>query len=247
MFYEQKRPGGGTLTAIGIVATILVHGGIIALVFIGRAHASGNFDRVSSVGQFVDVQAVKFGKPRDLSFLPHKEAPQSKKAAPKIALSTNDKALPKPPKSDDPKDKTPDVDPLKRIDISKLQTQDETAPAHTEEGEGDPNGLRGGSSTVGHGPVYLQHLSAAVANAWNVPTTITDDQLASLAAQACIKMDATGKITEFHLEKTSHNEQFDATLLAALGSIKQFDPPSSDVRDALITDGICLNFKKTTR
>jgi colicin import membrane protein/protein TonB len=191
----------------------------------------------------VDVQAVKFGKPRDLSFLPHKELVQLNKGPkPKLALTENANALPKPPKPDD---KKPDEeDPLKRTHAELFKNATDQEQKGTVE-EGDPNGLKGGTATVGKGPVYYQHLQAAVQNAWVVPTTIAEDRLTRLKATACIKIAADGKIVERALRSSSGDDRFDATLMQAIDSIQQFEPPTADVKDTVTSDGVCMNFAKS--
>lgn len=226
----------------GLAATCLIHGAIVAMVLVGRARAS----RAPSgpvLGQVIEVQAVKFGKPRDTKFLPHKQAPPPPREPEVVKLTQNDQAKPSPKPPEPPKE-LPRLDPLLKTrarQFENLADPDNTGSAVE---EGDPEGLRGGTATEGKGPIYLQHLVARVQNAWVVPTTISDEQLARLKAQACMKIDATGKIGNLAISASSGNATFDSTLLTALGSIGQFDPPSDDLKDVLGKQGICLNFKK---
>lgn len=238
-----RESGRSVLFVGGLVATALVHVGIlIAAVLAGRS-AAGQEPTGPRFGTVVEVQAVKFGKPRDMSFLPHKEAPPTPRERPKLQLSNNAQALPHL-KPDEKDDRPITDDPLKRTHADQFKNLADPSNTGTAEEEGDPNGLRGGTATVGKGPIYLQHLVAAIQNAWVVPTTINDAQLAKLTAQACIKIDASGKILEYKLSQPSGNDRFDSTLLAALSSIPQFEPPTPDVKDIVTGDGVCLNFKK---
>lgn len=241
-FGRERQPGGKALFLLGLASTLAVHGAIAGLILFGRAHAAQRV-LADPLGHFVDVQAVKFGKPRDLSFLPHKEAPQASRGPkPKLELTDQDQALPRI-KTDDPK---VDVeDPLKRTHSQLFKAVLDDTAGRTDEGEGDPNGVRGGTATVGRGPIYYQHLQAAVQNAWVVPTTISEDQLARLKAQACIRIDDDGRITDFRIVEPSSDERFDATLLAALRSIERFEPPTADVRAVVTGAGVCMNFAKT--
>lgn len=189
--YEGSvQRGSGANWGIGLVITLLLHGGIIGGVLIVQHMdaSAGHAPLIPVDGQVVDVQAVKFGKPRDLSFLPHKEAViHSKGPKPKLALTENEKAL---PHLKDPNDKTPQIDdPLKTEHSKMFENVDEPEQPGVQE-EGDPNGVKGGNALVGKGPVYLQHLVAAVQNVWTVPTTISDEKLAKLKAMACITIDA---------------------------------------------------------
>jgi hypothetical protein len=241
--YGEERRKSGPLVAIGLLSTVALHGAIVATVWLGRARADAGRVAQFTQGQVVDVQAVKFGKPRDMSFLPHKEMVNVNKGPkPKLALTENDRALPRMK----PDEKAPDVDdPLKRT--HRFDTAPDQPEQKGVEEEGDPNGVRGGNATVGKGPVYLQHLQAAVQNAWVVPTTIKDDELAHLEATACMKIDmATGKLGEMGVSKPSRNERFDATLIDALGKVKDgwSEPPTDDVKRLLAAgDGaICMRF-----
>jgi TonB family protein len=238
MSSDPSRPQ--FLIAAGLGATIVLHGALLVAVLHGRAHA-GRVAAPQQFGQVVDVQAVKFGKPRDMSFLPHKEAPPTPKPRPKLALTENEHALPKLKDPNEP-DK-PVEDPLKHVHQFDNPAADPSNTGSAVE-EGDEHGLKGGTATVGKGPIYLQHLVAAIQNAWIVPTSFTDAQLARLKAQAFIKIDADGKITEFRIQIGSGNDRFDATLLDALASIKQFEPPTPDVKDIVTGDGVLLNFQK---
>ena len=246
MFYEQARPGGSALATAGFIATVIVHVAVAAGILGTRSCGPSTKDiEASSKGEFVDVQAVKFGKPRDLSFLPHKAPPKVDAPKPTIKLSDNAAALPRPPDEKKPDKKDETLDKLKSL-ADKLKTTDDSSTGSKEiTEEGDPNGLKGGSSTVGRGPIYYQHLVAAVQNAWSIPTIISDDELSHLKAKGCIKIDALGHITSFSLDKPSGNERFDATLLEAFQSIKDFEAPPSDLRAQLADAGVCMNFSKT--
>ncbi len=245
MLYGDTEHGErGSLWAVGLGATIVLHAGIIAAVVVGAKQArEKRVDDRFTLGQVVDVQAVKFGKPRDLSFLPHKQAVVLDKGPkPQIKLTENAQAL---PHLKDPNEKPPDVDdPLKRTHAEQFKNMTDQPEQAGAEDEGDPNGVRGGTAAVGKGPVYYQHLLAAVQNVWSVPTTIRDTDLAKLKAMACFKIDPAGKITEVGIKKSSGSDLYDSTLLDALGKVKDSwnEPPTPDVKDAVTSDGVCMNF-----
>jgi len=239
----------GLLIAVGLCATLLLHGALLAVVFVGRANA-GRVARPQEFGQVVEVQAVKFGSPRDLRFLPHKEAPPPPRPAPKLALTDNARALPalKAPEELP----HPPEDPLTRVHRfdDPAASRDNTGSAVE---EGDRNGLRGGTATVGKGPLYLQHLVAAVQNAWVIPNSFSDAQLVRLKAQACVRIDGTGRVVEFHLSAPSGNERYDSTLLDALATLEKLEPPTDEpispggptVKQVVTDQGVCLSFQKT--
>ncbi len=67
----SRRRSSGGLPLLGLIVTIAIHAGVFGAMWLARAHAST--DKAPILGNFVDAQLVKFGKPRDMTFLPHKE------------------------------------------------------------------------------------------------------------------------------------------------------------------------------
>lgn len=238
-----QRSGSNRLFAGGLAATCLIHGAIVALVLVARARA-GQVSAGPVLGQVIEVEAVKFGKPRDTKFLPHKKAPPPPQEPKVVKLTDDEQAKPAPKPPPEPPKELPRLDPLLQTHARQFEHLADPENTGSAVEEGDPEGLRGGTATEGKGPIYLQHLVARVQNAWVVPTTISDEQLAKLKAQACMKIDATGKIGNLTISASSGNATFDSTLLTALGSIGRFEPPSDDLKETLANEGICLNFKK---
>jgi|SRR5579883_1606959 len=239
---EARRPGSRVLVLGAFTLTVLVHGGILVAAWISNAHAGA--PPLAQMGPVIEVQAVRFGKPRDMSFLPHKAAAPKRQPTPKIALTNNEKALPKLKDPNKPEEKTQD-DLLKKThenlfkDLPDDENENNTGSVAP---EGDPNGVKGGSATQGKGPIYLQHLVAAVQNAWEVPTTIPDEQLKKLVGIVYFKIDESGNVSDLKLQQSSGNPSFDSTLLAAFASIKKFDPPDAEVR-SMLAEGVALRFK----
>jgi hypothetical protein len=240
---KADRAGSRTLATAAFVVTLALHGALVGGLWYGHARA----DKLAvhePIGQFVEVQAVRFGKPRDLSFLPHKEAPPVRRAK-ELRLSSGEHSA---PKKEEEKEKEKEQDLLARTHTRMFEMQndshdeDATGSAAT---EGDPHGQVGGSATVGKGPIYYQHLQAAVQNLWVVPTTIPDRELAGLRAVACIRIDESGKIVHKEMRTPSGNARFDATLLDALNQLDKFEPPTPDVKDDVTGEGICMSFAKT--
>ncbi len=54
-------------------------------------------------------------------------------------------------------------------------------------------------------------------------------------------IDSSGKIVDPKLKTSSGDDGFDSTLLNALGSIKDFEAPTPDVKE-LVANGVCMNF-----
>src|SRR6202000_2193718 len=100
---------------------------------------------------FVDASLVRFGKPRDLSFLPHKQGViKNKGPAPEIKVAKDMNQLPRLER-----DKKPDeIDPLKKTHAEQFkQLQDE--PEGVDNNEGQLTGSRAGNATEAKGDPYI--------------------------------------------------------------------------------------------
>src|SRR4051812_45916369 len=113
VLYEERRPGANLLFFGGMAATLFIHGVLLVVVIVNKTLQKVEV-QPPFFGRVVDVQAVKFGKPRDLSFLPHKEAPPPPRQKPKLALTENEHALPHLKTPDEKDDRPVDDDPLRR-------------------------------------------------------------------------------------------------------------------------------------
>jgi hypothetical protein len=203
------------LAAIGI--TVGLHLGVLGFMFAARA-AGMRDHAILGKQAFVDAQLVRFGHPRDLSFLPHKQGHvKDKPAEIKIARDLN--ALPRL----DDKKKPEDVDPLKKTHAEVFKNLDDTEGVETN--EGSLTGSRAGTATEAKGDPYILRLVDVIGSAWTVPTTIKDAELASLTADVCLTISESGALTSYKIVHGSGNSQFDSSLEATLATVKHLDPP----------------------
>jgi len=229
----------GAMPFVGLLATIGVHAAVIGAALFARAHASEGKPPV--LGAFVDAQLVKFGKPRDMSFLPHKDGVVKntvQKTDIKIARDANAAIVTQ-------KDEKADIDPLKktRAELFKQLNDDERPPAVEETG-GSLQGSRAGTATEAKGDPYILELIDKIGSAWTVPTTIREDQLKDLSADVCLTIDISGALTKFDFVRKSGNSQFDSSLEATLGTMKALSPPPDRFRSAAARGRLCPTFQK---
>lgn len=237
----------------GIAVTAGLHAVLVGALW-WSGHAAASKGAALSPGVFVDAQLVRFGKPRDLKFLPHKEGPQKVVAAPdalKVARSDDAKPVtekkPEPPKPDE-------IDPLKktRAELFKQMTDDDRPFAVAPEvGVGSPTGSLAGTATEAKGDPYILSLMDQIGSAWSVPTTIKDEELTSLSASMCLTIDENGKLVKFafYVDKEgkthrSGNSQFDSSLAAALGAIGTLPPPPPKWASLAARGLLCPEFVK---
>lgn len=234
---EHTEHRVGALPVLGILVTIGVHVGVLGGMWL--LHHGGGGDKPPPLGAFVDAQLVKFGKPRDMSFLPHKEGSVKKtveKAEIKIAKDANAPVTPKEEKAD--------VDPLKKTHAEVFKQLEDDRPAAVEEVGGSLQGSRAGTATEAKGDPYILSLIDKIGSAWTVPTTIKDSDLKDLSADVCLTIDASGALTRFEFIRKSGNSQFDSSLEATLGSMKQLPPPPERFRAAAARGRLCPTFSK---
>jgi hypothetical protein len=187
---------------------------------------------------FVDVKLLRFGKKRDTSFLPHVDA------APRVADADKIKVTDNP---DRPKDrpKEPKRDLSKLFDsVKNLRTDEDDRATKESAEEGDPHGVRGGTSAEAVGDPYIIELVSAIVERWTVPTMLTPGELSKLEASACLKIDDSGKLVEFRVERSSGNSLFDGSLLATLGTIRELPKPRGPFARAAHNGKLCPTFAK---
>lgn len=205
------------LRTYAIVFTVALHALVLGGAFIARM-LSFHHTTIAKES-YVDAQLVRFGKPRDLSFLPHKEG-HVKDKPPEIKVAKDMNALPHLEKKDEPKD----VDPLKKTHAEQFKQMDDQEGVQPSN-EGSLTGSRAGTASEAKGDPYILQLVDQIGSAWSVPTTLSDAQLAKLTAVACLTISESGSLTSYKIVQPSGNSQFDSSLDAALSTTKKLPPP----------------------
>jgi TonB C terminal len=230
---ERRDP----LRLTAIIITFVLHAGIFGGAWIARV--VGNRQPPALKDNFVDAQLVRFGKPRDLSFLPHKQG-RVKDKPPEIKVAKDINALPKPPEE---KNKA-DVDPLKKTHAEVFKQMNEDNEGVEATNEGALPGSRAGTATEAKGDPYILSLIDQIGTAWTVPTTLKDAELANLSADVCLTIADSGALTNYNFVRKSGNSQFDSSLDATLSTIKKLPPPPDRWRNAASRGRLCPTFSK---
>ncbi len=219
----------------GLGLALLINGGGMGALYYLSRHAAPSTRAQNEV--YVDVKLMRFGKKRDLSFLPHKEATQAPDKN-KIKVTDNpDKPIPKDKPKEPPKPNLTKLDEA----LKNLKVEDDQRGAME---EGDPNGVRGGTAAEASGDPYIQAIVAAVVSRWTVPTMLSPGELSRLQAAACLKIDDDGRLIEFRITEPSGNSLFDGSLLSTLGSIKELPKPRGPFARAARAGKLCPFFAK---
>ena len=213
---ERRDP---TRAVLGLLVTVGIHVGVFGAMWVMRTRAEAKPQLGPSV--FIDAQLVKFGKPRDLRFLPHKQG-KVKPPPDAIKIAKSDKAL---PRLDDKKDPPKETDPLKKTHAELFKDLPDQPEGFQEANEGQLNGSRAGTATEAKGDPYILSLIDRIGSSWTVPTTIKDAELAKLSALVCLDIADDGTLRGYKFTQKSGNSQFDSSLDAALSTIKSVPAP----------------------
>jgi hypothetical protein len=220
-----------------IIITVVLHAGVLGGAWIARALSFHHEPLMKE--SFVDAQLVRFGKPRDLSFLPHKEG-HVKDKPPEIKVAKDINALPHIEDKKDPKD----IDPLKKTHAEQFkQMQDDTEGVQPSN-EGSLTGSRAGTAAEAKGDPYILALIDQIGTAWTVPTTLKDTELANLSADVCLTIADSGALSSYTFMRKSGNSQFDSSLDATLSMIKKLPAPPEKWRSAASRGRLCPSFSK---
>jgi hypothetical protein len=188
----------------------------------------------------VDAQLVKFGRPRDLKFLPHKQG-TVKDAPPdgiKVAKDMN------APITKNEKENKAEIDPLKKTHAEMFKNLKDDREGFDDPGVGSPTGSKAGTATEAKGDPYILSLIDAIGTAWNVPTTIKDAELRDLYADYCLTINEAGVLTGFTALEKSKNSQFNSSLEATLATIKKLPPPPDKWKSVAGRGKLCPRFSK---
>lgn len=86
---------------------------------------------------------------------------------------------------------------------------------------------------------YLQTIDGSVKAHWNLPGFLSN---ANLSARARLYIDARGQVLKRTITQSSHNDIYDARVLAAIDAASPLPPPPSSLTSILEVDGIELEF-----
>lgn len=222
----------------GLCLVLLINGGGLLSLWWTSHH--GQAKEHKTVEVFVEAKLMRFGKKRDLSFLPHVQSQPKVAEKPKALKLAQDPD--KPTKKEEPKK----IEDLSRLAdrIKNLRTDDDDRVKQQNLEEGDPLGARGGTATDASGDPFIREIMAAILERWTVPTMLTPGELAKLQADACLTINDEGKLTSFRIKKPSGNSLFDGSLLSTLGSMTQMPKPHGPFAKAARAGVLCPTFAK---
>lgn len=168
------------------------------------------------------------------------------KAAPKPAPKPVPKAAPKPARRQAAKRPPKPATPPASHSLSSVFDRLRAAGTDTEEPEGDPEGdARGEVSEAGLaviGSVYATKLDQSIRKCYFIEG-IDPSRIAGRATVVWVRVNQTGLIVDFRIEKPSGVEAMDRSVLKAIQACSQGPRPPKELRRRVYDDGIEFEFK----
>lgn len=226
------------LAIVGLIGTILLHGGAVVGVLLYRRALLAE-EKPPPIGSYVVAKLVRLGKPRDPNKLPNKEIPQrATRKEEGIDLSADVSDAPARKRDRD----------LRKVDVSDklrnaLDKAELLAQAQQEiEGEGSPDGVAGGTArTAQEGDPYMTKLADMWIRTWSLPAVIPADEARRLYVLVVLRIDANGVIQfPLQFDRRSGNALFDNSIIAAWKQIKQIPKPPPDRFASILANGLPL-------
>jgi outer membrane biosynthesis protein TonB len=237
--------GSRNLQLGGLVVTVLLHAGLVALV-LSHLGGSAPADAAARFDSAVTIEAsLAFKEVKPQSRQPQKQrkvvAPPPE--APKIDTDPVVPAEPEKPEEKlkpRPKPRPKDVDIDETLDDHRIPDEDFSSTGVDEVPKaGSADGSKWGTEVDAKGHPYAAELKGRIYSVWTVPSLETGNG----EAHGCVKLDESGKIVDRQVKKKSGNANLDRSVELALKQAPDMDKPVPDELRSLITvKGICFRF-----
>lgn len=259
----RARPTDPIHMVVGGAVALLMHGMLVVVVVIGTYWGQQNIeDEIEpKMLKFDDVQLLALGEEKPDDALPRLPNPEPAVQPPEeVNLAQPDEPvvdLEKPKEEKVKEDK--DAREKKMLDaLSALHNPNR--PTNDETPEGGAEGVMGG--TVSDAALanlmgtYQAKLLAEIAKVWQIPSTLSDEEIAKLAGQVAVyvRLSDEGYVVSYNFERSSPNDQFNGSIERVLrrfqvsGGRKLPLPENEEIRQMVLREGLNLvNWTSTVR
>ncbi len=236
-----RKRGFEPIAILGAVVTILLHGGAIVGVTLYRRSLQAA-EKPPPPPSYVVAQLLRLGKPIDPKKMPDKILPREathKEEGVDLGADANDAPSKKQKKDEDRDSKVSDK--MRRA-LGKAELLSEAQRQIDSEGEGDPNGVAGGTATkASGGDPYITKIADLWNRTWSLPSVIPRSEAQTLYVLVTLKIDAQGTLQlPLQFDRRSGNAVFDNSISAAWTAIKQLPQPPPDRFAAILAHGLRL-------
>ena len=199
--------------------------------------------------EVIEARFVRLGKRREPRKLPSKEIPEAQETAPvpqapesepmaAVPTGQKEKGLAKPKKKRTERDE----DLLSQLGERAGAISDLTKGPEL---EGDPDGIVEGTEATGDElQIYLGKLYSYFRRGWQVPTSITEEELQKLACVIELSVTKDGRVGEYEVTRPSGNEVFDESVRRRMSQAEgsELPGPPESVANRIYGETISLRF-----
>jgi outer membrane biosynthesis protein TonB len=239
---------------LGIATSIFLHAAIAGLMIWGTMRGGEDIkDEIEpKMLKFEDVELLALGEekpPNQLPRLANPAPPDVKEDA--INLAEPEEKPPEPEKKEEPPEEKPNPDERKKRmldDLSDLHNPNR--PSNTDIPEGSEAGVAAGTMSdaamANMMKTYGAKLMAAIVKYWEIPSTVDDAELKTLAGKVVVqvRLNGDGHITGYNFLAKSGNQSFDSSVERVLrkfqGGRSVPLPDDPNVRKAVLGQGLDL-------
>lgn len=249
--------------ALGAFAALLLHGLLVAVVVIGTYYGQQNIeDEIEpKMLKFDDVQLLALGEEKPPEALPRIANPEpAVKPEEEVNLAQPDEPVVELEK-EEPEDVKEDKDAREKKMLDALSAlNNPNRPTNDETPEGSAEGVVGGTisdaALANLMGTYQAKLLAEIASVWQIPSTLSDEEIERLAGQVAVyvRLSEEGYVVSYNFERESNNEQFNASIERVLrrfqvsGGRKLPLPDNEEIRQMVLREGLKLvNWTSTVR
>ncbi len=235
--YGQKKKFE-PLAIVGLIVTLLLHVGTVVGIVLYRRSLEAAV-KPPPPPSYVVARLIRKGRKKDPKKLPDKIVPQLSTMKKKtVDLSADEGAAPNKPKKDKREAKLSD---RQRNALDKLDLLARAQREIESEGEGDPDGVVGGSATGKAGDRYMTRIADLWNRTWSLPAVIPRDRAKRLHVLVVINIDKNGRIQfPIQFDRKSGNTHFDSSIMLAWGRIKRIPVPPVDRLASILANGLAL-------
>jgi len=224
---------------LGLVVTVLLHGGAVVGIFLYRARLEAA-QKPPPPPSYVVAKLVRLGKQRDEKKMPNKRIPQKnlrKEEGIDLSADANDA-----PSRKKKKRKDRDAEDADRMQRSLDRAELMAAAMQEIEQEGSPDGVVGGTATkASDGDSYMTRVADLWNRTWSLPAIIPKGDAKSLYVLLVLRIDKNGRIQfPLQFDRSSGNAHFDNSVKAAWKAINKIPLPPPDRFASILANGLGL-------
>lgn len=234
----------GALTALGVHLVLpLLMVAVVGALAIGGLLESTHPEPPPPVAQVIQAHFLQRGEVLDPHQLPNRRVPILRTDTPEPAPSKRAPTEPPPPREQRERQPSSVADVMRRLsDDAQIFAEREQRRVQ----EGDPEGIEGGDRQASEGDLYAGRLSVFFRRGWQVPTTLSREELRPLVTRVSVRIGDDLRVLSFRVVRGSGNPDYDLAVEQQLQRLVDaqsvIPPPPDEVASNYVGREVGFNF-----